>query len=169
MSFVYVIAGRYVKIGQSRNPKGRLDALKTGSPYPLSLVLQLECDGAEMAERIAHGYLCDHRLSGEWFDVSPDEGIEAVRNAVAEVEKRRVVPFQAKQDFSYAPRLLALAQQIQWAVARYFEETGKIVLPSEVEGELIDLMHERGLSIWDSAGTSSAAAANDELQQAVAT
>lgn len=46
-------------------------------------------DDASLVEAIAHQLLADKRLSGEWFDVTPEQAIDAIQSAFAEIEKRR--------------------------------------------------------------------------------
>lgn len=55
-----------IKIGRSNQPFARLDALRTGSPHPLDLVV---CGyGGEFEEVMIHAALAEYRLHGEWFE-----------------------------------------------------------------------------------------------------
>ena len=82
---IYVIASEAgpVKIGIATDVPTRLSALKTGSPWPLSLAAAVEVEGssAERLERSSHEALADRRMTGEWFNCSAEEAIKAVRNA----------------------------------------------------------------------------------------
>lgn len=69
-SYVYFIrCGQFIKIGSSENPANRLRALRTGNPFPLSILKTVPGDGAvEFAyQREFRAHL--HR--DEWFR---DEG-----------------------------------------------------------------------------------------------
>lgn len=81
--FVYVVnlPGYGVKIGHSKNPQDRAYGLRMAHGDALSLEFVLESDNACRLECRAHAILKDKRLYGEWFDVSTDEAIFAVRQA----------------------------------------------------------------------------------------
>ena len=57
-----------VKIGWTNNLKGRLEALQTASPCRLEITLLLS--GDMKRERELHEQFKEHRLHGEWFNVS---------------------------------------------------------------------------------------------------
>lgn len=82
---IYVIASEAgpVKIGIATDVQSRLSALKTASPWPLSLAaaVEVESGSAELLERSSHEALASFRMAGEWFSCSASEAIEAVRNA----------------------------------------------------------------------------------------
>ena len=59
-----------VKVGFSRNPKGRVAALRTASPHRLRMLGLIEGDAG--LERSIHRDLQRHRLSGEWFEATPE-------------------------------------------------------------------------------------------------
>lgn len=163
--FVYVISGRYQKIGHSRNPKGRLAGFKTASPYPLTLSFELECYMAERAERLAHQQLAHKRLAGEWFDVSAEDAILAVKDAVANVQGRRarvsevktLEPGDAELESLKAENaslqrlaweMLKLLQDVQHCVAYQYDTTETIVLHRETEHRILDLMQINGLETY---------------------
>lgn len=65
-SYVYFLqAGPMVKIGRSRNIKGRMNALQSGCPYPIRLV-RVE-GGGEATERRYHKRFRDYHERLEWF------------------------------------------------------------------------------------------------------
>jgi Meiotically up-regulated gene 113 len=81
--FLYIVCivdreGKYsspIKIGVTTNCASRLACLQSGNPHRLDFYAKFpfptEAD-AYRAERELHGLLSGHRLSGEWFDISPD-------------------------------------------------------------------------------------------------
>ena len=85
-TFIYVIRGDYnmVKIGVSSNPDARCAALQTGSPYRIELWFAAPVTGnAYGVESEAHDILVSNGvpMNGEWFDVTPELAIAAIRTA----------------------------------------------------------------------------------------
>lgn len=65
-SLVYfLVAETFVKIGFSTNLRGRVDAVKTGCPEPLSGVWVMQ--GGRPEESVLHRRFSAHRLAREWF------------------------------------------------------------------------------------------------------
>jgi hypothetical protein len=65
-SFIYFMtAGNKVKIGVSRNPRRRLDDLKTGSSRMVSI--RYVTPGDRTKEKELHKLFAEHRVNGEWF------------------------------------------------------------------------------------------------------
>lgn len=68
----FVRSGRYLKIGQSVNPKSRLATISTTSPFPCELIKVdpriTEAEAKKVAESLTK------RVNGEWFEINP--GIE---------------------------------------------------------------------------------------------
>ncbi len=168
--FVYVISGRYQKIGHSRSPRGRLDQFKTASPYKIEITFEVECVQAQRVERKAHAMLADHRLNGEWFDVTKEVAVETVKAALAAVEQENetvrllakaepnavVVPLagvsraefeRVRTQFQHA---LYLLQHTQWTVARHYDEMRELVLPGELEGQILDMLRAHNCEVWAS-------------------
>lgn len=83
-SFLYVIAGPpgLIKVGVTTDPRARLAALQTGSPYPLKFLalLAMESDGYALEAEI-HAALSPWRTVGEWFRVNPVRALIAIRRA----------------------------------------------------------------------------------------
>lgn len=52
----------FVKIGKANHPEGRLEALQTGNPFEISILLTIDADEKQMHKMFAS---CHH--SGEWF------------------------------------------------------------------------------------------------------
>jgi T5orf172 domain len=81
--FIYVICTNgmppLIKIGISANPSGRLAQLRTASAAELafSYIGALNCSGYEI-EAAVHRILARYRISGEWFNCSPEIGIAAI-------------------------------------------------------------------------------------------
>jgi hypothetical protein len=62
------------KIGISNKPRARLSGIQTGNPERLALVAAVPMGDRtviECLEASMHDYLAEHRLQGEWFNVSP--------------------------------------------------------------------------------------------------
>lgn len=77
---VYLIAvgdeGRPCKIGISRDAESRLVQLQCASALPLSLLWSIPCaskDDALRLERELHEQFSEHRMSGEWFDLTDEQ------------------------------------------------------------------------------------------------
>lgn len=67
---IYVIeCAGYHKVGKAASISIRVDALKTGNPFPLSCVYSVAVVGdmARRIERRAHKTLAAHHHQGEWF------------------------------------------------------------------------------------------------------
>jgi hypothetical protein len=71
----------WVKIGISVDPQKRLMILQTGSPFTLSVLWH--CEGDFTLEQHLHGVFGNHRIRGEWFDLTPlGDSVLAVQEAV---------------------------------------------------------------------------------------
>lgn len=70
-----------VKIGFTRNAElaWRLKGIQTGCPYPLKVLASVK--GLPAQEREAHALLSPYRLTGEWFDWTPQ--VQAFVGALA--------------------------------------------------------------------------------------
>lgn len=82
-TFLYVIGSDQgpVKIGISNNPLGRLATIQTGCHVKVHLWFTKGIATRELAlmhERAIHQDHKDRRLNGEWFDMDPGEGAEAI-------------------------------------------------------------------------------------------
>lgn len=93
---IYVIGApnRPVKVGHSQHPDRRLKGLQVSNVDRLSILHSVECRDAEklFAERYAHALLWPRRISGEWFDVTPEQAITAVDLAVSGTKAGRLPP-----------------------------------------------------------------------------
>lgn len=82
--FIYVVCENQesgpTKIGLSNSPSKRMPTLQTGNPRKLKMVAKFKCENMTSFERLMHRHFAEHHLNGEWFDVSPNEAVEAVRN-----------------------------------------------------------------------------------------
>jgi hypothetical protein len=75
------------KIGVSANVARRLAVLQTHSPHALTAHHQAQpASDARLVERVAHALLAAKRLRGEWFDVSVEDAIAAIDQAIALVD-----------------------------------------------------------------------------------
>ena len=82
--FIYVVCENQesgpTKIGLSNSPSKRMPTLQTGNPRKLKMVAKFKCENMTSFERLMHRHFADRHLNGEWFDVAPNEAIEAVKN-----------------------------------------------------------------------------------------
>lgn len=86
--YVYVISAgpEAQKIGITKSPGDRLVALQTGHYLPLSLEFARFTKSAALVERSAHAAARELRLSGEWFETSPERAINIVKAAIERVD-----------------------------------------------------------------------------------
>jgi hypothetical protein len=81
--FIYVVNSGgmppTVKIGISSNPSARIAQLRTASTMPLafSYIGALNCSGFAI-ESAAHRTLARYRITGEWFNCTPEIAIAAI-------------------------------------------------------------------------------------------
>jgi hypothetical protein len=59
-----------VKVGRSDDVAYRFEKLKTGSPYELTLIGEI--DESRYPERWIHRHLKAYRMRGEWFEPAPE-------------------------------------------------------------------------------------------------
>lgn len=94
---VYVIAedgGAWCKIGisASNDINRRLRELQMGNPRRLTIVFTLQTETARAIERLAHSMLwrnhAGNKARSEWFAVTAQEAIEAVKAASADEKNR---------------------------------------------------------------------------------
>jgi hypothetical protein len=87
--YVYVIGPEtgLQKIGIAIDPRARLAALQTASPFRLKIhvAVAVPFGVAHDVERRAHRRLKAARASGEWFNVGPVDAIKVVEAAAAEL------------------------------------------------------------------------------------
>ena len=91
--FLYVCAppeGRPVKIGGTGNLSDRLLAHNQRNPLgikDLKLAFATpKIEAAAAVETYAHWLLRDHKICGEWFDVSVEEACHAIEKALADTD-----------------------------------------------------------------------------------
>lgn len=78
--YVYVISclntpKPIIKIGVASSPEKRVKQLATSSPHPLRLEMARHFSNALAIEAAAHEHFHEHRQSGEWFALAPDDAI----------------------------------------------------------------------------------------------
>lgn len=66
----FLECGEFIKIGFSRNLKGRLDMLSCGNPYPIKLLATIR--GWKHIETDLHERFASARHRGEWFRKTPE-------------------------------------------------------------------------------------------------
>lgn len=82
--YVYVLSvGAVCKVGYSVEPWLRKLAIECEFETSAKLVFSVAASNARGAERAAHKLLKPHHVMGEWFEVSPQQAIDAVTWAVA--------------------------------------------------------------------------------------
>jgi len=67
---------RPIKVGISALPERRLLNIQTASPFPIKLMLTVDCESRETAKEIEgyiHAFFHEFRLNGEWFDVPVED------------------------------------------------------------------------------------------------
>ena len=91
-SHVYVVglqAGGAVKVGISNDPVRRMAALRMGwAGQPMALFFAQEHPQAQRVEGRALRLLAQHRIGGEWFSVTPEAAIAAVRVATKQEDEQ---------------------------------------------------------------------------------
>jgi hypothetical protein len=81
---IYVIIApesNIMKIGVSSDPQRRLDNLRGSFPFPLEILYVIP-KASYREERKLHWELREHRLQGEWFEVTP-ESMRLLRSALS--------------------------------------------------------------------------------------
>jgi len=104
---VYVIQSEYgpIKIGVSRHPPSRLYGITQGQPYSAKVVHSVSDPEipATAIERAAHGLLSRQRRRGEWFDVTPEQAIEAIASAIDLIKNPKIE--ETSSPVAKAPRV----------------------------------------------------------------
>jgi len=82
---VYVIGrrGGPCKVGVSTDPMKRLASVQTGCAIPVEVWGYCTFSSRFVArrfERAAHKAMSERRMSGEWFNVEPEEAIRAIES-----------------------------------------------------------------------------------------
>jgi hypothetical protein len=82
--FVYVVSATngYLKVGKASNPFERFSMIQCSSPLILTLAYVCECPNPVDIEVDAHQRLDQYRRHREWFDVSTETAVAAVRAAL---------------------------------------------------------------------------------------
>lgn len=76
IGFVYLIKShenQLIKIGYSKNPIARLEALQTSSPTRLYFLATLKCENPRLVEKSIHNEFISKKVSGEWFSLSDED------------------------------------------------------------------------------------------------
>jgi hypothetical protein len=100
--YVYIITwdGGPQKIGRSNKPAGRLIGLQTAIPHSLQVARTWHrpLNDANLVERTAHRLLHSARMAGEWFNVTTDEAVIAIEEAIERITNP--VPPPPKMDLA---------------------------------------------------------------------
>jgi hypothetical protein len=122
MNAVYVMRSEngLVKIGRSRNPEKRRKALQATSGFPVELIHHWPSEAPSTVERAAHLLLSEHRKAGEWFDVSVEDAVAAIENAVQQLHECGGSMKFPRSGIAVSMRLSAdlMARLDQWRMAQ---------------------------------------------------
>jgi T5orf172 domain len=114
--FVYVISydEEHAKIGVASNLRKRLDGLRTGCPFPLSVRFAIQVKHLQDAYRIegaAHALLNGKRASGrEWFRIAPERAYDVVTTAAGNIDYETI----DCTDLSGGDRQYTLEENTAW-------------------------------------------------------
>jgi len=119
--FVYIFArdcdgyaGGPVKIGISSDPDARLRAVQTGCPHRIIKLCHVYAHDREVAkniEALIHLELSDKRASGEWFNATPLEAVEAL--LICFREALEAIGFSKQQFYEFASAGTGLAEVME--------------------------------------------------------
>ncbi len=93
-AYIYVLVkGDRCKIGRSRMPRRRANAIGTAAGFDLKIHIAFPVAAflASEVEKFAHATLNRQRIKGEWFCVDGDQAVSAVENAILEITRRRAI------------------------------------------------------------------------------
>lgn len=84
--FLYVIGSKDgpQKIGFSQDVEKRLSSIQTGNPNRLEIYFKQEVpkDRVRLMEKQIHTEIKHHKISGEWFNLTPEEAKQEVEFCV---------------------------------------------------------------------------------------
>lgn len=69
-AFIYVIQCGdfpYYKIGLAKNLQRRRENIQTANPFPITIIIAVQTDGATALERLLHDKFKKQWLHGEWY------------------------------------------------------------------------------------------------------
>lgn len=79
----------FIKIGLTKNLKGRINNIQTGCPYRLSFYAGVRTDRAREFEKELLSYFSKFNVRGEWFELPDDELFELMDIIDEENKKTR--------------------------------------------------------------------------------
>lgn len=94
-----------VKIGCADEPAKRLKAMQTGCPH--KLVIEAVFKGSYKREREFHAQFAEHRIRGEWFNLTPEIEATIVKSDPPEFAFHRA-------GISQEAKLKRLHQEREW-------------------------------------------------------
>ena len=125
-----------VKIGYTKDLRSRIGAIKTGYPHPMDFIEHMEMppkeDGLSI-ERAMHSALKDHRLRGEWFDITGEHAVD-VGNKI--MEERGYVQISCRKLEKLPTR------------ERHPQEPTHTMVSIPLENDLLDAMTDEWLD-WE--------------------
>lgn len=120
------------KIGISDDPSARLRTIQAASGIRLSLVHSSDkTANARSIEAAAHKLLASKRKTGEWFDVTAEEAIEALADAAKLVEERRREKKRLGRPLIHGERL----ERVQMLITR--EQSDRLAVEASDSGRSI--------------------------------
>lgn len=108
-TFVYAIGTEDgpVKVGITQSLHSRLRALQNGSPQKLELIWVYTTQDREAAlrmERDFHEVYAEHRLEGEWFQITAEIAFDTLEHGVVHLFDRSIQCFMSGKPWC-APHL----------------------------------------------------------------
>lgn len=133
--YIYIIrANGLIKIGKSSEPDSRVKQLQTAMPYEIELLFKVQTDDMTWLERETHWALQEHRIRGEWFDVTPEQAQAAIETALPDSVRWQpwvIEPFDRVKWHAG----MRMEREIKWWNWRNTSRTLKACLVCGVEDE----------------------------------
>jgi len=117
-NYVYLIecGEMFYKIGIATSVRKRLSGIKTGNPFPISLITKSKIKNAHEIEQTIHKKLKKRKVTGEWFKLSPAEVIEIC--VLLHSKKRREKLINGKNILDFGDVRLRDSQHKLWRIER---------------------------------------------------
>lgn len=90
-AYVYVFKGENrIKLGMAGDPEKRMHQIQQHSVDNLILAFKTEAiEDYLLVERLAHSILRRHKVKGEWYRVTVEEGVAAINSAIEKIKLGR--------------------------------------------------------------------------------
>jgi len=82
--YIYIVSyDDMTKIGISIDPKSRINSLQTSNPKSFeNFFVSERTEDYKSIEKQLHDFFNDHRLKGEWFDITFERAVSALRKFI---------------------------------------------------------------------------------------